>query len=471
MAIKTFTEEASLLASKLLARADGSDKEVHPTRDVEAETFAASGLKGCLSVGHTNTDTDSIGSAIGAAFLFDGVATRSEKDVNGEIEYACKFAGCELPVYFLEVEGALDPLDGRPICLVDHNEPSQMVKELKDLAFPEPGVTSTSEKRSATQQMLGRIRGCIDHHALSKGFSTVVPAFLDVRPWGSACSIVAHQFVRLGRRIPTEVARILLCGILSDTVNLTSPTTTNADRLLCTLLTHLGGVDHPNQLAIELFKAKTAYFSKLSAFAIVRADQKDFNFENNIRIGWATVEVNDPKSVMAKSDKLLIELRILKKEKKLDFAFLTIVDLVKMQSDLLCCGWREVELAKEAFGGPTRAPVPLEKLDNFVSLCMKDEYGSIINHDFKLEEACMSIGNRTSRKKQFIPPVRKLLNSGWKPSEDKVNSVKLEKMLTPIIETTHSCDQRGCILVRKFSRPLMSKIEVKFLMGACPPCR
>jgi len=246
LAIESFTKEAQQLAEKLMSRADGTDNEQHPTRDVELQTFSANGLQGCLTVGHTNTDTDSIGSAIGAAVLFNGTATRSEKEVNGEIEYACGFAGCDLPIYFNDLEGATDPLDKRPICLVDHNEPSQMVKEIKELAFPDPSISRTTEQKKASQLMLGRIMGCIDHHAVSKGFATAAPVFMDIRPWGSACSIVTHQFVRLGKKIPINVARILLCGILSDTVNLTSPTTTNADRLLCTLLTFLGVVDHPN---------------------------------------------------------------------------------------------------------------------------------------------------------------------------------------------------------------------------------
>jgi len=284
-AIENFTTEAHKLADKLRSRADGTDNETHPTRYVERQTFSANCLGGCLTVGHTNTDTDSIGSAIGAAVLFNGTATRSEKEVNGEIEYACSFAGCTLPIYFCDLEGSTDPHDKRPICLVDHNEPSQMVKEVRELAFPAPGMLITPEARKESQLMLGRIRGCIDHHTVSKGFSTAAPAYLDIRPWGSACSIVAHQFVRLGREIPVNVARILLCGILSDTVNLTSPTTTNADRLICTLLTILGLVDHPNELARNLFKAKTAFFSSLTPFAIVRADQKDFNMDNNIRIG------------------------------------------------------------------------------------------------------------------------------------------------------------------------------------------
>jgi len=192
--------------------------------------------------------------------------------------------------------------------------------------------------------------------------------------------------------------------------------------------------------------------------------------ENNIRLGWATVEVNNPDCVMEKSGKLLVELRILKKDKGLDYAFLTVVDLVKKQSDLLCCGWREVELAKAAFGGPTRAPQSHEKLVEFVSLCMKDEDGTMINKNFKLEEACMNLGGKTSRKKEFIPPVQALLNSGWKPSTDALGQ-NLERMLTPAVLTSHMCEDKGCTLVRKFSRVSITAAEFQVVREACQPCK
>lgn len=50
-------------------------------------------LEGCIFVGHTNTDLDSIGSAIAGAELFDGVASRAS-DINSETEYALKVSRC-----------------------------------------------------------------------------------------------------------------------------------------------------------------------------------------------------------------------------------------------------------------------------------------------------------------------------------------------------------------------------------------
>lgn len=60
--------------------------EAHPTKYTERFVFNTAGLKDCYFVGHTNTDVDSVSGAIAAAELFDGIATRSEKEVNGEIK-------------------------------------------------------------------------------------------------------------------------------------------------------------------------------------------------------------------------------------------------------------------------------------------------------------------------------------------------------------------------------------------------
>jgi nanoRNase/pAp phosphatase (c-di-AMP/oligoRNAs hydrolase) len=69
--------------------------------------------------------------------------------------------------------------------------------------------------------------GIIDHHALqSKIVTTATPIFVDIRPWGSACSIIASLFIDHKRKISKSTAGLLLSGILSDTLNLQSPTTT-----------------------------------------------------------------------------------------------------------------------------------------------------------------------------------------------------------------------------------------------------
>ena len=218
-----------------------------------------------------------------------------------------------------------------------------------------------------------------------------------------------------------------------------------------------------------MFKAKTAYLTTLPPFAIVRADQKNFAFGDGVRVGWATVEVNDPQAILDKANDLLLELRVLKREKSLRYAFLTVVDLVNKRADLLCCDAGEAALAREAFGGATRAPLPAERLRRFTEICLQNASTA-----FTLDQACMDLGNRVSRKKQFIPPVKALLASGWTygggaggdsgagggaggggddgggdgggKGKDDSGTVQ--------VETQHVCDEKGCRLRRVFSSSL-----------------
>ena len=95
------------------------------------------------------------------------------------------------------------------VCLVDHQQVSQLNKAID----------------------VDRIVGVIDHHALQN--ATIVtdrPIYIDIRPWGSMSSIVTHMFLSVQQRPTKSTAGMLLCAILSDTLNLMGPTTTDWDR-------------------------------------------------------------------------------------------------------------------------------------------------------------------------------------------------------------------------------------------------
>ena len=83
-AISQYSAEVDALAQSLRERASrGADKNAdgvraHPTAYVERLTQAISLPAGCLFVGHTNTDLDSVGGAVGAAELYDGRATLAQ---------------------------------------------------------------------------------------------------------------------------------------------------------------------------------------------------------------------------------------------------------------------------------------------------------------------------------------------------------------------------------------------------------
>ncbi|EOD17579.1 hypothetical protein EMIHUDRAFT_243977 [Emiliania huxleyi CCMP1516] len=137
-------------------------------------------LHGAIFCGHLVADLDSVAGAIGAAALYGGVPARAS-EVNSETEFALATWGIDLsrirPVeQLLEEQG-----DSARVCLVDFQQTTQL----------HPAIQPS------------KIVGVIDHHALQS--STIVtqrPIFVDIRPWGSMSTIIAHSFVVLQREEP-----------------------------------------------------------------------------------------------------------------------------------------------------------------------------------------------------------------------------------------------------------------------------
>ena len=199
---------------------------------------------------------------------------------------------------------------------------------------------------------------------------------------------IAHTFLTHSRRPEKGIAGMLLCAILSDTLNLQGPTTTEWDRLMVAVLAEIAGVTDIQLLASKQFKAKSKELANLSAHALVNGDQKAFSFDAPGfigEIGFAVVETTDDDIILEKAGKLIPEMVACKKEKNLSMIFLAIVNIVKLKSCLLLCGPSEKALAVEVFGG------------------------EITRHD-----TVMDLGNRVSRKKEFIPVLTRVINNGWK---------------------------------------------------------
>ena len=346
--------------------ADGNQK-VLPNIDL----FLPDVLKNAVFVGHLVTDLDSVAGAIGAAALYGGTPALASA-INSETTFAFQEWGVPMPKF---IEDVLEENPKADICLVDHQQTSQL----------NPSIP------------VENIVGVIDHHALqSKTIVTDKPIYIDIRPWGSMSTIIAHTFLTHKKRPPKAIAGMLLCAILSDTLNLLGPTTTEWDRLMVAVMADIAEVDDIQLLASRQFKAKSRDLASLSAVGLVNGDQKSFSFDMpnggfSGELGFAVVETTDDQVIMDRIDELLPELVACKKEKGLSVIFLAIVNIVKLHSHLLLCGPTEQCLAEAAF--------PDGKMTN--------EEGTL-----------MDLGKRVSRKKDFIPAITSVIKNGWTKPKD-----------------------------------------------------
>ena len=152
----------------------------------------------------------------------------------------------------------------RQLILVDHNEMTQAVKGADEIPIVE----------------------VLDHHRLGS-LRTDVPILFWNNPVGSTSTIVALCYRQFGIAIKPPIAGLLMAGLISDTLNLTSPTATPVDAQVLQELSKITGVA-PDELAKEIFTVGSPLLS-LAPKDVVVADCKDYE-EGGYRFSVAQIE-------------------------------------------------------------------------------------------------------------------------------------------------------------------------------------
>ncbi len=203
------------------------------------------------------------------------------------------------------------------LILVDHNELSQAV----------PGAEKVE------------IMEVIDHHRLGN-FHTDMPIRFINQPLGSTCSLVATLYQQAGLDPDPKVAGLLLAGLMSDTVILKSPTTTDIDRHLVPWLERLSGLDH-QEFGSKLFAAGSPMASGVSARRLITTDFKEYQVGDYL-LGLGQVEVVNFHSFEERRDELVDDLARLREEKGYELAALLVTDIVMEMSLLVTAGPNEL---------------------------------------------------------------------------------------------------------------------------------
>ncbi|MEO5717607.1 MAG: putative manganese-dependent inorganic diphosphatase [Chthoniobacterales bacterium] len=200
----------------------------------------------------------------------------------------------------------------RQLILVDHNELSQAVKGADKV----------------------RILEILDHHRIG-GFATDAPILFWNNPVGSTSTIVALCYQQAGVPIPRAMAGLLMAGLLSDTLNLNSPTATPIDRVVLEQLSQIAGID-PAVFAEEIFSVGSPLLT-LSPEQVITADCKDYE-ENEVRFTVSQIEELSFSHFPEKQEALLSALEEHTRQGRLFFAALLVTDINTQTSLLLCCG-------------------------------------------------------------------------------------------------------------------------------------
>ena len=215
----------------------------------------------------------------------------------------------------------------RQLILVDHNELTQAVKGADKVPIVE----------------------ILDHHKLG-GFSSDTPILFWNNPVGSTSSIVAMCYQQLGIPVPPRIAGLLMAGIVSDTLNLTSPTTTPSDCDLLNRLSKIAGVD-PDDLAEQIFSVGSPLLT-MTAEQAINADCKPYE-EGEYCFSVAQIEELSFAHFAEKCDALLAALETFRQRDGLLFAALLVTDINEQTSLLLVRG---AESFLQKIDYPLRSP-------------------------------------------------------------------------------------------------------------------
>jgi manganese-dependent inorganic pyrophosphatase len=232
----------------------------------------------------------------------------------------------------------------RQLILVDHNELSQAVKGAGELQIVE----------------------VLDHHRLAS-FSTDIPILFWNNPVGSTSTLVALSYKQYGVAIEPAIAGLLMAGLISDTLNLTSPTATPIDANILQELSRIAGVE-PAKLAEGIFAVGSPLLT-LAPGEVILADCKDYE-EDGFKFSVSQIEELGYSHFYAKEKELLEALEGYRAKESSYFAALLVTDVNTQNSLLLIAA-------------------PAEFLETMT-------YPRLSPHLFELN-------NVVSRKKQLVP--------------------------------------------------------------------
>ncbi len=261
-------------------------------------------MKQIIIIGHENPDTDTVVSAI----VLSEIINENQKPIEGQATPKIgaplnKETELVLNKFNRITPEIAESLKEKDVFLVDHGDFSQSVSGIEE----------------------ANLIGVLDHHKMG-GITTSTPIYYRAEPIGCSSTIIAKMCFQEGIDLTKEQAGLLLSAIISDTLKLTSPTTTKEDEEIVHKLIEISGQNF-DELAEAMFEAK-ADISGISTVELVLKDYKGYEAGGK-KFGIGTWETIKPEKIEVLKEEILSVLKRVKEEKGLDLVFFALVDVLK----------------------------------------------------------------------------------------------------------------------------------------------
>ena len=198
----------------------------------------------------------------------------------------------------------------KKVIMMDHNELVQTIDGLEDAEVVE----------------------IIDHHRFAPQ-KTQKPIFIDAEPLGSTCSLVYGLYRRNEVDLDQTTAQVLLSGLISDTVMLKSPTTTQRDREIAHKLAQIARVRDLKAFGETMFSGGASITTQ-DPRKLITADFKCFD-ESGVKFGIGQCEVTTFEGVSEVKQTWLEVLNQVKQENGLEWAMVVITNIIQEDSILI----------------------------------------------------------------------------------------------------------------------------------------
>ena len=306
--------------------------------------------KEILIFGHKNPDTDSICSSLVKERLNRKLGKTNCKavrlgKVNKETKYVLDYLKLEEPELIESVD------EGQEVILVDHNEFNQSVDGIEN----------------------AKILEVVDHHRISN-FETLEPLYYTAKPYGCTSTILFGEYKINNVEISKEEAILMASSIMSDTLLLKSPTTTDYDIKALRELEKISGIDI-KEYGLEMLKAGTD-LNDFTAKELISLDAKSLD-KNGTKFVIAQVNTVSIEDVLTRQEELENAIKEEIENRGLELFVLAITDILNSNSEIIALG-NKVEAVEKAF-------------------------------DIKLENNRTFLEGVVSRKKQLLPNIDKYI--------------------------------------------------------------
>lgn len=304
-----------------------------------------------LVFGHQSPDTDAIVAAKAYSYLQNKLGYDTEAvalgEPNSETAFVLNYFDEPTPRIIKTAKNEVDS-----VMLVDHNEFQQSVSDIKDLT----------------------ITHVVDHHRISN-FQTDQPLYYRAEPVGCCSTIIVKMFDENKVEIPAQLAGLMLSAIISDTLLLKSPTTTEEDKIVVKTLAEIADIDY-EKYGIEMLKAGTNVSAKTDQ-ELIDSDAKSFTMGGkSVRIDQ--INVVEFSEIDKRKNDIENAMKAEAADKGYDLFLVLITNVLNSDSKMIVVG-EPASAVEKAFNS-------------------------------KLSDDTMSLPGVVSRKKQVVPPLTDALS-------------------------------------------------------------